>query len=163
VIITGIIRVIYGYIPSSRAPEYTKSGLWSTVHIIMGIICACLPTLRPLFPRTHSLISHTSSAIRRRYYDFRGVEPKDLSASDSGIGSSTGYGLEVLPFKGAGGQIETTPIRPPEPTHGGIVKDTTVEIESAPAGGSEENLCSANIKDPRRLTMWLDGPGDPDW
>lgn len=100
VIITGIIRVVYGYIPGSRAPEYSKSGLWSTVHILMGIICACLPTLRPLFSRFSSMVTSTSSAIHRKYQGLSGPDyKKGTDHSDSGIGSRTGDAIEIFPLR----------------------------------------------------------------
>jgi hypothetical protein len=157
VIITGIIRVIYGYLPGSRAPEYSKSGLWSTVHIIMGIICACLPTLRPLFPRTSFLTSNTSSTIRRRYYDFRGQEPKDLTGTDSGTGSRARYTLEALPLKDARAEIEVAPVQRDESTSRCVItKHTQVVIESEPRR-PEECYSGADNQDPRMTTMWLEG------
>ncbi|KAF7511193.1 hypothetical protein GJ744_005090 [Endocarpon pusillum] len=128
VIITGILRVIYGYIPGSRAPEYSKSGLWSTVHILMGLICACLPTLRPLFARFFSLVSTTSSTLRRKYQGLSSHDYKrSTGISDSEItGCKSGDNLEIFPLRqqesflnmtnsreAAHTDIETMPRMPP--------------------------------------------------
>ncbi|OTA95111.1 hypothetical protein M434DRAFT_29146 [Hypoxylon sp. CO27-5] len=51
VIITGIVRVAFGYQPGSRYPSYTNAGLWSEVHAGMAIICASLPIFKPLVNR----------------------------------------------------------------------------------------------------------------
>lgn len=72
VIVTGIIRVDYGYAPSSsRIPSYTGADLWSSIHIGMAIVCACLPTLRPLVTRT-GVFASAYASVRQRYYSSRG-------------------------------------------------------------------------------------------
>ena len=60
-IITGIIRTIYGYGPGRLIPTYTKSELWSVIHIGCAVVCACLPSLRPLVIRVKYLTSTISS------------------------------------------------------------------------------------------------------
>ena len=49
VLITGVLRVIYGYKPGSTNISFEKGEMWSAVHVGTAVICACLPTLRPLF------------------------------------------------------------------------------------------------------------------
>jgi len=169
VIITGIIRVVYGYIPRSREPENTKAGLWSTIHLLMGIICACLPTLCPLFPRTTSIVLNTSSAIRRRYYSWTGQYRKDLSRSDSGIGSSTGDAIKISPFKplecscganfkGVRAEIESVAIGIHDCYCGdAIMKDTRVEIETLPMRRPGECYCGAILRDPHAEMVRMNG------
>lgn len=74
VIITGILRVIYGYVPGSRVPSYSQAELWSSVHIGMAIICACLPPLRPLFSRVwlSSVKAHYNSLRKSVSFRTRG-------------------------------------------------------------------------------------------
>ena len=74
VIVTGLLRVIYVYLLSRLGPSYSQGEFWSTVHITTGIVCACLPTLRPLFSRTPLFASTSSSPSlgRWRYYHMRG-------------------------------------------------------------------------------------------
>ncbi|RYP57256.1 hypothetical protein DL769_009602 [Monosporascus sp. CRB-8-3] len=38
VIITGIVKVVLGYIPGSRVPSYIRTEVWTTVHVGMGIL-----------------------------------------------------------------------------------------------------------------------------
>ena len=94
VVITGILRVVYGYVPGSRMPSYSGAGLWSAIHIGMAIVCACLPTLRPLATRFKSVNSACSS-LRQRYHslreqrisngdDMRPLSTKDHLSSDGG-------------------------------------------------------------------------------
>jgi hypothetical protein len=66
----------------------------------MGIICACLPTLRPLFSRFSSMVTTTSSAVRRKYQGLSGQDyKKGTGHSDSGIGSRTGDAIEIFPLR----------------------------------------------------------------
>ena len=78
VIITGVLRVAYGYKPGSQNVAFSKAELWSVVHVGIAIVCACLPTLRKLFVRT---TTNASSFGHRRY--FHTIN----SSSDGGIKS----------------------------------------------------------------------------
>ncbi|PBP25969.1 integral membrane protein [Diplocarpon rosae] len=63
VIVTGLVRVIVGYRPGSQNVAFARAELWSAVHIGTAIVCACLPTLKPLVKRA----STTASTLRRKY------------------------------------------------------------------------------------------------
>ena len=60
VIITGLVKVILGYVPGSRIPSYSRTEVWTTVHAGMAIVCACLPVLKPLLNR----ISNSNTVTR---------------------------------------------------------------------------------------------------
>ncbi|TGJ82577.1 hypothetical protein E0Z10_g6170 [Xylaria hypoxylon] len=49
VIVSGLIKAVYGLDPSSRVPSFGRTLIWSTVHTGTGIICACLPVCWPAF------------------------------------------------------------------------------------------------------------------
>ncbi|KAI0898906.1 hypothetical protein F4806DRAFT_317858 [Annulohypoxylon nitens] len=49
VILSGLIKTGYGYVPHNRQPSFSKTALWTTVHSGTGIICACLPVCWPVF------------------------------------------------------------------------------------------------------------------
>ena len=66
VIITGALRVVYGYKPGSQNVAFSKAELWSIIHVGIAIVCACLPTLRPLFIRTASSVP---SSWQRRHFN----------------------------------------------------------------------------------------------
>lgn len=51
VIITGIIRIAKVYQPSGADVDLTQGDIWLNVHLGTAIICACLPTYRPLISR----------------------------------------------------------------------------------------------------------------
>jgi hypothetical protein len=44
---------------------FTGAELWASVHVGTGIICACLPTYRPLLAKT----ANTASSLRERYHN----------------------------------------------------------------------------------------------
>ena len=97
---TGIIRVIYAYAPGSRIPSYSGADLWSAIHVGMAIVCACLPTLRPVFVFLGSFASAYSS-LRRRIYSLReqksssGDVSQPLSSKDHEY--SGGVAFEMTP------------------------------------------------------------------
>ncbi|KAI1262867.1 hypothetical protein F5Y18DRAFT_396519 [Xylariaceae sp. FL1019] len=51
VVISGIVKVVLSYVPGNREPDFSKTEVWTTVHIGTGILCACLPVCWPLFIR----------------------------------------------------------------------------------------------------------------
>ncbi|KAI0100212.1 hypothetical protein GGR51DRAFT_551567 [Nemania sp. FL0031] len=51
VIVSGLLKAVYGYAPGSRNPSFSKTALWTTVHSGTGIICACLPVFWALLVR----------------------------------------------------------------------------------------------------------------
>ncbi|KAI1123035.1 hypothetical protein F5Y10DRAFT_286548 [Nemania abortiva] len=51
VIVSGILKVVYGYVPGSRNPSFSRTAIWTTVHSGTGIICACLPVFWALLVR----------------------------------------------------------------------------------------------------------------
>ncbi|KAL8945850.1 MAG: hypothetical protein Q9222_007667 [Ikaeria aurantiellina] len=57
VIITGIIRMAKVYRPGGGEFDLTAGTIWLNVHVGTTIICACLPTYRPLFSRNPWLSS----------------------------------------------------------------------------------------------------------
>lgn len=73
-----MLRVTYGYKPGSQNVAFSKAELWSGIHVGIAIVCACLPTLRPLLIRTST---SASSSWHRRYYQ------SNDSSSDGGLDS----------------------------------------------------------------------------
>lgn len=51
VIITGLVKVILGYPKGNRVPSYSNTEVWTSVHAGMAIVCASLPTFKPLVNR----------------------------------------------------------------------------------------------------------------
>ncbi|KAM3083976.1 hypothetical protein ACMFMG_001917 [Clarireedia jacksonii] len=48
IIFTGILRAKYSYIPNSIHVDEYEVELWSFIHCGTAVLCACLPTYRPL-------------------------------------------------------------------------------------------------------------------
>ncbi|KAI4141525.1 MAG: hypothetical protein LQ341_003504 [Variospora aurantia] len=59
VIITGIVRLILVYQPGAADVDLTQGNIWINVHLGVAIICACLPTYRPLISRTSWIKLHS--------------------------------------------------------------------------------------------------------
>lgn len=59
VIITGIVRIAKVYQPSATDVDLTQGDIWLNVHLGTAIICACLPTYRPLISRHPWLNVHS--------------------------------------------------------------------------------------------------------
>lgn len=92
---SDLLRVIYGYVPGSRVPSYSQAELWSSVHIGMAIVCACLPPLRPLFSRVwlSSVKAHYNSLRKSVSFRTRGSAQ---TSSNEGAGES-GKSMVVPP------------------------------------------------------------------
>ncbi|MCJ1312447.1 hypothetical protein MMC25_006121 [Agyrium rufum] len=69
VIITGLIRVILGYVPDAREPSYSKTEVWTAIHAGMAIVCASLPVFRPIATRISrsTLATKLTNSISRRH------------------------------------------------------------------------------------------------
>ncbi|KAK4655161.1 hypothetical protein QC762_404195 [Podospora pseudocomata] len=48
VVVTGIVKVVLGYVPTARNPNQFKIVLWATLHLTTAIICATLPIMNPM-------------------------------------------------------------------------------------------------------------------
>ncbi|KID66209.1 Satratoxin biosynthesis SC1 cluster protein 4 [Metarhizium brunneum] len=87
VIVSGLLKTSFGYIPGSRQPSFSRTQLWTSVHCGTGIICACLPICWPLFGRLWKL--HLPSwpgalQIREYWYRLRGEHSAEKSRKPSG-------------------------------------------------------------------------------
>ncbi|KAK0670249.1 hypothetical protein QBC41DRAFT_273214 [Cercophora samala] len=51
VVVTGIVKVVLGYVPTARNPNQFKTVLWATLHLTTAIICATLPIMNPMLRR----------------------------------------------------------------------------------------------------------------
>ncbi|KAF4636853.1 hypothetical protein G7Y89_g1223 [Cudoniella acicularis] len=76
-VITGLVKTILGYIPGSRIPSYLKTEVWTTVHVSMSIVCACLPVCWPLMksifnPKVDSYLAIELNGHRTRTLDTGG-------------------------------------------------------------------------------------------
>lgn len=56
-----------------RIVSFAKSELWCNIHLGTGIVCASLPTYRPL----RAKISVLSASLRQRYATFFGSHERD--------------------------------------------------------------------------------------
>ncbi|KAI1809010.1 hypothetical protein GGS20DRAFT_573962 [Poronia punctata] len=88
VILSGIVKVILSYEPGNREPSFSRTAVWSTVHIGTGIVCACLPVCWPLFVRFAKLTGRTwTCAMLSSNRDVVGEGRGRLSSTDRLKGS----------------------------------------------------------------------------
>jgi hypothetical protein len=73
VILSGIVKVIVSYEPGNREPSFSRTAVWSTVHIGTGVVCASLPVCWPflvgVMKYTKSRWSALSCGSNRGYDD----------------------------------------------------------------------------------------------
>ncbi|KAL9022134.1 MAG: hypothetical protein Q9180_008576 [Flavoplaca navasiana] len=77
VILTSIVRMAVLYRPDQVDIDLTQGNIWLNVHLGTAIICACLPTFRPLISRQSE--SRQNPSYRKRSYAIN--QPTPLSAS----------------------------------------------------------------------------------
>ncbi|KAK7930980.1 hypothetical protein PG985_001692 [Apiospora marii] len=68
VILSGLLKAIFGYIPGSRQPSFFRTQLWTTVHCGTGIVCACLPVCLPLLTQLRRSSGFPGSSLFRKYW-----------------------------------------------------------------------------------------------
>ncbi|KAI4137181.1 MAG: hypothetical protein L6R39_007432 [Caloplaca ligustica] len=84
VIITGIIRIVKVYKVTGVEVDLTQGDIWLNVHLGTAIICACLPTYRPLISKNpwfskkrHGYRTHPNSETSNKPYKLPSV-PKSV-------------------------------------------------------------------------------------
>ncbi|KAL8842385.1 MAG: hypothetical protein Q9176_002774 [Flavoplaca citrina] len=77
VILTSIVRMAVLYRPDQVDIDLTQGNIWLNVHLGTAVICACLPTFRPLIARRSE--SRQSPNYRKGSYAIN--QPTALSAS----------------------------------------------------------------------------------
>jgi hypothetical protein len=83
VIITQIIRMIFGYNPHNEDKGITslaRLSVWTGLHLGFGIICACMPVFRTYLPRKDGPIN---SGLRRLFGTVSGWLGRHSSISGS--------------------------------------------------------------------------------
>jgi hypothetical protein len=87
VLLSGLLKAIFGYIPGSRQPSFGQTQLWTSVHCGTGIICASLPVCWPLFSRMGNWDKNKflgPSFLRGYWYRLTGWVSTDKSGENSG-------------------------------------------------------------------------------
>lgn len=72
--------MVLGYAPGSQNVDFPRAELWSTVHVGIAIVCACLPNFRPLL--------NCITARARRLYGSGKTSDRDPNTSGSSGGRS---------------------------------------------------------------------------
>jgi len=143
-----MIHVVYGYMPGSILLSYSKSEIWSTVHVGTGIACACLPPLRPLFFRSSaSKPSKGLSSLRWRYYGIQDWSSKWFGHTGESGGSKTRDTVEEIPLRSQ--RAEPSRVKVPRAEMTWLLEDPISQAEQG------EHSSRGNISRPE--TEWLLG------
>ena len=118
--VTGVLRVVYSFGPSKRFGSGTSNfwgllpGFWAAIHVDTAIICACLPTLKPLFSRLGSCANRRHPHSQLLPQASPKMSPRDggtrFSVSDRLLSRHGTNAIELSPV----GRVSPTH-QPPEP------------------------------------------------
>ncbi|KAL8661111.1 MAG: hypothetical protein Q9202_005925 [Teloschistes flavicans] len=95
VIITGIIRTIKVYQPSGHDVDLTQGDIWLNVHLGTALICACLPTYRPLVSRTSSIMKGFSGRRSRSNQSNQHTSDSDHPYKLRPVPNNAGHGDSI--------------------------------------------------------------------
>ncbi|KAF1974307.1 hypothetical protein BU23DRAFT_461664 [Bimuria novae-zelandiae CBS 107.79] len=96
VLFSGVAKVILSYVPNSREPDFSKGALWTTVHLYTGILCANMPTARPMLNKIAQLTSTMGSKVRLLSSSSQGKRWYSLGSGQQSLPSHNGE-TSVLP------------------------------------------------------------------
>lgn len=97
VLFSGVAKVVLSYQSDSREPNFSRAALWTTVHLYTGILCANLPTSRPLFNQVGRLGSGSREkllSLGKRWYSMStrtGTDNRDSMSRGKPGDHSRGY------------------------------------------------------------------------
>ncbi|CAI6083273.1 unnamed protein product [Clonostachys chloroleuca] len=86
VILSGLLKAIFGYLPGSRQPSFFHTQVWTSVHCGTGIVCACLPVCWPLVVRIGKINMRSwagPSFLRNYWYRLSGWVSTDRGGKQS--------------------------------------------------------------------------------
>ncbi|KAK8043980.1 hypothetical protein PG993_004004 [Apiospora rasikravindrae] len=101
VVLSGLLKAVFGYIPGSRQPSFYRTQLWTTVHCGTGIVCACLPVCLPLLTQLRRISGFPGSSLFRKYW--YKVSNKSSMEQANTSGDSSGRQFQPIPGPASGG------------------------------------------------------------
>ncbi|KUI73890.1 hypothetical protein VM1G_09488 [Cytospora mali] len=135
--ITNIIRIYYSYQPHNKYLVFSKTTLWTNIHVMTTIVCACLPVYTPVRALADRLITSLRETCNSTWKSmFTRSKPKasayhrtglELSGYKDGVSdvnlvlSPKSTTTRIVAFhRSEASQASTSP-------HGGISRTTKVE------------------------------------
>lgn len=115
VIITGIVRILKSAEAGVQAIDFILDMLWLDIHSGIAILCACLPTYRPLIVRSAAFISSQGSKLFSSRGTSTGKSSGKSGSSDSSgsktlhngtIGSGGGYAFKKYEKFGSSDEVQ---------------------------------------------------------
>ncbi|KAI0190173.1 hypothetical protein EV127DRAFT_495319 [Xylaria flabelliformis] len=135
VIVTNILRIYYSYQPDAQYITFTNSEIWTNVHITTAILCACLPTYKPLRAKVAGMIQRIRlgyASSRRRFF---GYATQESSATRHDTSGPSGYQMNGIAVRKQESFNHSGP-RPSDsawdllPTHGEVVRVVSGKADS---------------------------------
>lgn len=124
----SVLRVHFYRVPEDMSYENVDTALWSLAELFSGLVCACLPVLRPLLGEARRRHHHYRSRIRIRRR--RPPLPKDDNPN-----TTTGSRGEK-PNTSAWSATRLSPVFLSFLTRRGAAADPDPDLEAAAASGT---------------------------
>ncbi|KAJ4355498.1 uncharacterized protein N0V89_003514 [Didymosphaeria variabile] len=136
------LRALMNFAASSDASwEFYDVSVYSTIEICVGIMCACLPTVRQLLAKLFPILQGSSSRSRRHYYNCD--ESKELQQiGRSNTSHDVRIGTSVSPVKHGSTEFNE---------EDGIVVEKSYTIKRSHNGVDEVSLVSHKGQKPGEL------------
>lgn len=107
VLFSGVAKIVLSYLPNSREPDFGKGSLWTAVHLYTSILCANLPTSRPLINKFVQLTSASRTRLMslsrsKRWYSLSGSQESKRTFKDTDLSQSKSSGKSQKPAPSGG-------------------------------------------------------------
>ncbi|KAF1932823.1 uncharacterized protein M421DRAFT_416433 [Didymella exigua CBS 183.55] len=120
---------------SNASWEFYNVSVWSTIEICVGIMCACLPTLRLLLVKLFPILGGSSARSRNNYYNYgSGNELKNVGGASQNKRSLHNDTAISSPRSGVFGQGD------------GITVKTSYTVQHSKSDTDEASLVSHEEK-----------------
>jgi hypothetical protein len=142
VTVVSILRLsaLVHFAQSSNASwEFYDVSVWSSIEICVGIMCACLPTMRLLLVKLFPILGGSSVRSRQQYYNYgSGNELRNISQSKT---SRAAKGSRISK-SGLSSSASRSPISPQFSQDNGITVKTSYTVERCQSDTDEASLVS---------------------
>ncbi|KAL9083354.1 MAG: hypothetical protein Q9165_008554 [Trypethelium subeluteriae] len=113
IIVVSIVRLVYFINVDLKSPDldynFAYGGVWTATEADMAVVCACLPSLRPIL----SLVLHGTPTANHYLHNPSGGQTNSNSKGTHGISlfkkshDTSSYGSQTGSYAGQGGEADT--------------------------------------------------------
>jgi hypothetical protein len=140
--VVSILRLsaLVHFAQSSNASwEFYDVSVWSSIEICVGIMCACLPTMRLLLVKLFPILGGSSVRSRQQYYNYgSGNELRNISQSKT----SRAVKDSRISKSGLSSSASRSPISTQFSQDNGITVKTSYTVERSQSDTDEASLVS---------------------